>query len=241
MRINVIGTIAPLVIVVLIIAAIIENIGAILFVLGAIALVAILAVATSKSYDNEENAKSENTENGYPERVDTVQNNIDATLNSLTAKYGAPDRVIRPENCTLNGYIALFVAHKVLCISDVEFPFADIASYKLIDNYFIKNGEICGDIKTRTNEGSLIGRALKGAFWGGDTGAIIGGVTASKKTSVDIHRDDDRLIHDYTLLVNLKGINREGIEMHLGNDWRLAAELEHLFDQIIKESNSSMP
>ena len=167
-----------------------------------------------------------------------MKTDIDNVLNSLTAKYGAPDRVIRPENCTLNGYIALFVAHKVLCISDVEFPFADIASYKLIDNYFIKNGEICGDIKTRTNEGSLIGRALEGAFWGGDTGAIIGGVTASKKTSVDIHREDDRLIHDYTLLVNLKGINREGIEMHLGNDWRLAAELEHLFSQIIESNNA---
>ena len=228
MRINIIGTIAPLMIVLLIIAAIIENIGAILFV-GIIVLIVVIALKNSMTDNIVEGSDANSNE--------IMKTDIDNVLNSLTAKYGAPDRVIRPENCTLNGYIALFVAHKVLCISDVEFPFADIASYKLIDNYFIKNGEICGDIKTRTNEGSLIGRALKGAFWGGDTGAIIGGVTASKKTSVDIHRDDDRLIHDYTLLVNLKGINREGIEMHLGNDWRLAAELEHLFSQIIESNN----
>ena len=231
MRINVIGTIAPLMIVLLIIAAIIENIGAILFV-GIIVLIVAFGVIALK------NSMTDNiVEDGDANSNEIMKTDIDNVLNSLTAKYGAPDRVIRPENCTLNGYIALFVAHKILCISDVEFPFADIASYKLIDNYFIKNGEICGDIKTRTNEGSLIGRALEGAFWGGDTGAIIGGVTASKKTSVDIHRDDDRLIHDYTLLVNLKGINREGIEMHLGNDWRLAAELEHLFSQIIESNN----
>ena len=228
MRINIIGTIAPLMIVLLIIAAIIENIGAILFV-GIIVLIVVIALKNSMTDNIAEGSDANSNE--------IMKTDIDNVLNSLTAKYGAPDRVIRPENCTLNGYIALFVAHKVLCISDVEFPFADIASYKLIDNYFIKNGEICGDIKTRTNEGSLIGRALEGAFWGGDTGAIIGGVTASKKTSVDIHRDDDRLIHDYTLLVNLKGINREGIEMHLGNDWRLAAELEHLFSQIIESNN----
>ena len=228
MRINIIGTIAPLMIVLLIIAAIIENIGAILFV-GIIVLIVVIALKNSMTDNIVEGSDANSNE--------IMKTDIDNVLNSLTAKYGAPDRVIRPENCTLNGYIALFVAHKVLCISDVEFPFADIASYKLIDNYFIKNGEICGDIKTRTNEGSLIGRALEGAFWGGDTGAIIGGVTASKKTSVDIHRDDDRLIHDYTLLVNLKGINREGIEMHLGNDWRLAAELEHLFSQIIESNN----
>lgn len=228
MRTNIIGTIAPLMIVLLIIAAIIENIGAILFV-GIIVLIVVIALKNSMTDNIVEGSDANSNE--------IMKTDIDNVLNSLTAKYGVPDRVIRPENCTLNGYIALFVAHKVLCISDVEFPFADIASYKLIDNYFIKNGEICGDIKTRTNEGSLIGRALEGAFWGGDTGAIIGGVTASKKTSVDIHRDDDRLIHDYTLLVNLKGINREGIEMHLGNDWRLAAELEHLFSQIIESNN----
>lgn len=232
MRINIIGTIAPLVIVVLIIAAIVENIGAILFV-GIIVLIVAFGVITLKNSMTNNIVEDSDTNSNKIMKTD-----IDNVLNSLTAKYGAPDRVIRPENCTLNGYIALFVAHKVLCISDVEFPFADIASYKLIDNYFIKKGEICGDIKTRTNEGSLIGRALEGAFWGGDTGAIIGGVTASKKTSVDIHREDDRLIHDYTLLVNLKGINREGIEMHLGNDWRLAAELEHLFSQIIESNNA---
>lgn len=228
MRINIIGAITPLIMVVLIIAAIVENIGAILFI-GIIVLIVVIALKNSMTNNIVEDSDTNSNE--------IMKTDIDNVLNSLTAKYGAPDRVIRPENCTLNGYIALFVAHKVLCISDVEFPFADIASYKLIDNYFIKNGEICGDIKTRTNEGSLIGRALEGAFWGGDTGAIIGGVTASKKTSVDIHRDDDRLIHDYTLLVNLKGINREGIEMHLGNDWRLAAELEHLFSQIIESNN----
>ena len=225
------GGITSFVVFFVMLALIVENIGAILFV-GIIVLIVAFGVITLKNSMTNNIVEDSDTNSNKIMKTD-----IDNVLNSLTAKYGAPDRVIRPENCTLNGYIALFVAHKVLCISDVEFPFADIASYKLIDNYFIKNGEICGDIKTRTNEGSLIGRALEGAFWGGDTGAIIGGVTASKKTSVDIHRDDDRLIHDYTLLVNLKGINREGIEMHLGNDWRLAAELEHLFSQIIESNN----
>ena len=231
MRTNLTGGITSLVVFFVMLALIVENIGAILFV-GIIVLIVAFGVIALK------NSMTDNiVEDGDANSNEIMKTDIDNVLNSLTAKYGAPDRVIRPENCTLNGYIALFVTHKILCISDVEFPFADIASYKLIDNYFIKNGEICGDIKTRTNEGSLIGRALEGAFWGGDTGAIIGGVTASKKTSVDIHRDDDRLIHDYTLLVNLKGINREGIEMHLGNDWRLAAELEHLFSQIIESNN----
>ena len=231
MRTNLMGGITSFVVFFVMLALIVENIGAILFV-GIIVLIVAFGVIALK------NSMTDNiVEDGDANSNEIMKTDIDNVLNSLTAKYGAPDRVIRPENCTLNGYIALFVTHKILCISDVEFPFADIASYKLIDNYFIKNGEICGDIKTRTNEGSLIGRALEGAFWGGDTGAIIGGVTASKKTSVDIHRDDDRLIHDYTLLVNLKGINREGIEMHLGNDWRLAAELEHLFSQIIESNN----
>lgn len=54
-------------------------------------------------------------------------------------------------------------------------------------------------------------------------------------------QNNDTLVHDYTLLINLKGINRDSTEIHLGDDWRLTAELEHLFDQIIKEGSQPKP
>ena len=142
---------------------------------------------------------------------------------------------------TLSGYFVLFIEHKLLYINDVKFNFSDIASCKLVDNCQITKGDISGSITTSADTKDVVISSLAGDFWGGKTGAIIGGATAQKHSSVNLVQNNDTLVHDYTLLINLKGINREGIEMHIGDDWRLAAELEHLFDQIIKESNSPMP
>lgn len=179
-------------------------------------------------------------ENENEERKEDVADKINTSLDRIGRKYGEPDRLILSNDQMEYGYFALFIEQKMLCINDTEIKFSDIASYKMVDNYIIKNGDISGDIETRTDEDSLLGRAVGGSLLGGDTGAMIGAITASKSSSVHISQKNGKLVHDYTLLINLKGLNREGVEMHIGDDWRLAAELEHLFDQIIKESNSSM-
>ena len=234
MKTDVVGTIAPFVIVVLMVAVIIENIGTILLVLGAIALVIFLIVIASKDAENEKKPENKASGNSHVNIDKIVQNNIDNALQSLTVKYGNPDRIIRPEDKSTYGYFALFAAHKVFFINDNKFQFVDIASFKLVDNYQIERGGINGKVTTTTDTCDVFFSSVVGKFWGGKTGAIIGGATATKHSAVNLTQSNDVLVHDYTLLVNLKGVNREGIEMHLGNDWRLAAELEHIFSQIIE-------
>ena len=234
MKTDVVGTIAPFVIVVLIVAVIIENIGTILLVIGAIALVIFLIVIASKDAENEKKPENKASGNSQVNIDKIVQNNIDNALQSLTAKYGNPDRIIRPEDKSTYGYFALFAAHKVFFINDNKFQFVDIASFKLVDNYQIERGGINGKVTTTTDTNDVFFSSVVGKFWGGKTGAIIGGATATKHSAVNLAQSNDVLVHDYTLLANLKGVNREGIEMHLGNDWRLAAELEHIFSQIIE-------
>ena len=245
MRTNLTGGITSFVVFFVMLALIVENIAVILGFIGIVAAIAIVIIVAKNSAEKEQSRQQEAYEEYAQKReqqkIKSTQSKIDNALELLTEKHGIPDRVIRPNDLTDYGYFALFVDHKVIYINDIAFPFADIASYKLVDNCQITKGDISGSITTSADTKDIVISSLAGDFWGGKTGAIIGGATAQKHSSVNLVQNNDTLVHDYTLLINLKGINREGIEMHIGDDWRLAAELEHLFDQIIKESNPPMP
>ena len=245
MRTSISGSITSFVVCVVMLALIVDNIAAILGLIGIAAAVAILIIV-AKNSDKQEKLQQQEAYKEYAQKreqqkVESTQSQIDNAIELLTEKYGIPDRVIRPNDLTDYGYFALFVNHKVIYINDIAFPFADIASYKLVDNCQITKGNISGSVTTSVDTKDVVLSSLAGDFWGGKTGAIIGGATAQKHSSVSLTQNNDTLVHDYTLLINLKGLNREGVEMHIGDDWRLAAELEHLFDQIIKESNPLMP
>lgn len=219
-----------------------EHISDILIFFGIIILCVLLFIifrsVAKAEKRQQELAEEEEARKRYQKKIKSTQSKIDKALNGLIAEYGKPDRVIRPYDELEYGYFALFVEHKLLCINDEKFHFSDFASYKLVDNCQIEKGDIVGGVTTHSED--VFTRSMAGKFFGGKTGAIIGGTTATRHSSIHLQQNNDALIHDYTLLVNLKGINRDGIEMHLGNDWRLAAELEHLFDQIIKDSNPPM-
>ena len=245
MRTSISGSITSFVVCVVMLALIVDNIAAILGLIGIASAVAILIIV-AKNIDKQEKLQQQEAYKEYAQKreqqkVESTQSQIDNAIELLTEKYGIPDRVIRPNDLTDYGYFALFVNHKVIYINDIAFPFADIASYKLVDNCQITKGNISGSVTTSVDTKDVVLSSLAGDFWGGKTGAIIGGATAQKHSSVSLTQNNDTLVHDYTLLINLKGLNREGVEMHIGDDWRLAAELEHLFDQIIKESNPLMP
>lgn len=243
MRTSISGSITSFVVFVVMLALIVENIAGILAFIGvvifSVLFFVILKNAAKEEERRQELAEEEEAERVRQKKINSVQSKIDRALNKLIAKYGQPDRVIRPYDELEYGYFALFVEHKLLCINDEKFHFSDFASYKLVDNCQIEKGDIVGGVTTHSED--VFTRSMAGKFFGGKTGAIIGGTTATRHSSIHLQQNNDALIHDYTLLVNLKGINRDGIEMHLGNDWRLAAELEHLFDQIIKEGSQPKP
>lgn len=243
MKNDFIGFIVPVIAICFVVYIVEEYIAVVLAFIGvvifSVLFFVILKNAAKEEERRQELAEEEEAERVRQKKINSVQSKINKALNKLIAKYGQPDRVIRPYDKLDYGYFALFVEHKLLYINDEKFNFSDFASYKLVDNCQIEKGDIVGGVTTHSED--VFTRSMAGKFFGGKTGAIIGGTTATRHSSIHLQQNNDALIHDYTLLVNLKGINRDGIEMHLGNDWRLAAELEHLFDQIIKEGSQPKP
>ena len=158
--------------------------------------------------------------------------------NSLIAKYGEPDKIINLNDVhwefVLDKYIMVFANSSAIYICGKELNFSDIISYKMVDNYEIKHGKVDGVQHTNTDTGSLLTRGIGGALIGGGVGAIIGATTAPQTTTIVSSQKNDKLIHDFTLLVFTRDLKQSTIEIKLGNRWLLAAEIESIFNIILE-------
>ena len=69
-----------------------------------------------------------------------------------------------------------------------------------------------------------------GIMFGGD-GAVIGGVTA-KKASIS-KQDDDKVVHNYTVFINVNSMSNPVISVNVGKDVHKANEIVSLINVII--------
>ena len=158
---------------------------------------------------------------------------------SFIEKYGEPDKIInlnKWKEYIISKLIWVFAQPSIVVIGDKELPFSDIASYKIIDNYEIKHGEVNGSLDTKTNTGSLVGRTVGGAIVGGGVGAVIGASSASKNSAINYTQGNDELVHNYTLIVATKSFANPTIEFNIGNKWKEAAEIDAVFNLIIEQN-----
>lgn len=131
----------------------------------------------------------------------------------------------------------IFPKQSIVFIDNKEMSFTDISSFKIIDNYQIKHGQVNGKLDTKTKTGSLVGRSAAGAIIGGGVGAMIGASSAAKTTQVNYSQGNDKVVHDYVLLVGTKSFDEPVIEIRIGDRWKLATEIEMVFNLILERNN----
>lgn len=103
-------------------------------------------------------------------------------------------------------------------LSQNEYSFDEIIDVDIED--IITQHTTGGDIVTKTKTGSMIGRAVVGGVLTGGVGAIIGGATAKKESTVtptEIHTE-----HRYNLLITTKNISNPLITISFSDNARLA-------------------
>lgn len=192
-------------------------------------LIFIGLVMYASKVEQEKEEKAEEERNNIANQKAQAENRLDARIQAVAQKYGNPDKLIKLNEYR---YIAVFAKFQILCISDTEIAFNEILSAKVIDNYQIEHGQIKGDATTTTSTSSLVGRSAAGALIGGGVGAAIGASSASKNTTVNYTQSNDKLIHDYVLIIALNRFNSSIIKVRIGNDWERATEIEHIFNLI---------
>ena len=129
----------------------------------------------------------------------------------------------------LNSEIHVYESSKKVFILGKEYSFKDVISCTFSDNPRIVKGKITA--VTKSKNGNVIGRAIVGDVVAGPAGAIIGGTTAKKNT--EYIQEDDKTIHDYTVIINMNSIAEPIIRIHTGEDGKLTNEIVGLMRVII--------
>lgn len=148
-------------------------------------------------------------------------------LSELNYKFNVP--ITKTINYSLNQYILVSEEKSLIMINERIYPFRDIINFSLSDNSI----EIFSPTisKTKTNTGSMVGRAIVGGVLTGGAGAIIGGVTAGKTTETTGGTSHTK--HNYTLLVTVNNLSNPIERIYLGEKIEFANELCSLFSVII--------
>ena len=150
--------------------------------------------------------------------------------NDLINKYGNPVKSFILEQYNLNKEIIAFEESKRIWICGNDFPMKSILSCTFTDNQNVVKGQITST--TKTNTGNMVKRAVVGDVLLGGAGAIIGGSTASKSTIST--QENDKVIHDYTIILNVDSLAEPIIRVHIGSDGKLVNEIVGLMNVIIK-------
>lgn len=147
----------------------------------------------------------------------------------LFNKYGNPTKVFVLEQYNLDKEIIAFEESKRIWICGNDLPMKSILNCTFTDNQKVIKGQITST--TKTNSGNMVKRAVVGDVLFGGAGAIIGGSTASKSTITT--QEDDKVIHNYTIIINVDSLSDPIIRVNIGSDGRTVYEIVGLMNVII--------
>ena len=152
---------------------------------------------------------------------------------SLISKYGEPTKTIILEKYHLDKVIYVFEEVERILICGNDLPMKDILGCTFSDDIQVVKGRITHE--TKTNTGSMVGRAIVGGVLTGGAGAIIGGSSA-KKDTITI-QENDKVFHKYTVIINVDSIASPLININLKGDRELTNEIVGLMNVIISRNN----
>ena len=151
----------------------------------------------------------------------------------LTDKYGEATRIIsdtRYDSNSIKHYsdIYVFEVPKKILFDKKEYDFADILSCSLYDEN--KNNATVSQV-TRTNTGSMLGRAAVGGLTLGVAGAVVGALTAKSESTSSTANSDH--LASYVIKIGVKSIEKPTMALKYGNDKSKAEEVYTLMQAII--------
>jgi hypothetical protein len=150
----------------------------------------------------------------------------------LVSKYGQPDKTIILEELNLEKEIIAFGKVNRIWLLGKDLPMSDILSCTFSDNHRIIKGSV--SYETKTSTGNMAKRAVVGGVLTGGVGAVIGGATARKETTVK--QENDKIVHDYTIIININSLAEPIVKIPLGTDGAKVNEIVGLMNVIINRN-----
>ncbi|WP_373147708.1 hypothetical protein [Parabacteroides distasonis] len=152
-----------------------------------------------------------------------------AKKDELVSKYGQPDKTIILEELNLEKEIIAFGKVNRIWLLGKDLPMSDILSCTFNDNQRVEKGSV--SYETKTSTGNMAKRAIVGGVLTGGVGAVVGGATARKETTVK--QDNDKVMHDYTVIININSLSEPIVKIPIGSDGAKVNEIVGLMNVII--------
>ena len=150
----------------------------------------------------------------------------------LIDKYGPITRIISNNlynDDFIMNYDEIFVFEKPkkIIFGEKECDFTDILSCSMYDE---NHKDIPPTQVTRTNTGSMLGRAAVGGLTLGVAGAVVGAMTAKTESTSN---EDTSYISSYVVKIGIKSIEKPTMILKYGSDKSKAEEVYALMQAII--------
>ena len=155
--------------------------------------------------------------------------------NNIIDKYGKPTKIIDTKSypSSPSYQVMVFEEASQILIYKKIFAMKDILNYSIVDNsQTIHKGGVHTS-NTKTDRGSMFGRAIVGGILTGGVGAVIGAATAKKKTTTTASEVIIEVKHDYTIIVNVNSITGPLVKIHIGASEEKLNEITGLLNVVI--------
>ena len=165
--------------------------------------VCLLIYKANKSYNYKREVEKANKRLIEEERKKAKRLKEEAKKLAIKEKYGERSDCLN----FLGMSISVYNGSRTIIINGKDFSFDEITSCTIREEKTIIPGQTTISYTTKTNGGSMVGRALVGAVVAGPVGAAIGGITAKKEIIQHTKSTPDTIKYKYYVTI---GINRKG-------------------------------
>lgn len=193
------------------------------------ALFCIFGIILNEKEEKNKKSRKEDYKKRIVKEQEYIKNEYEKKKYLLIKKYGEPDKDVIITYRGLQSDIMSFSNFNRIWILGHDYSMDDIIGCSLHDEQSIQQGTVSFETKVKT--GNMVKRAVVGGLLFGGAGAVIGGVTA-KKASIS-KQDDDKVVHNYTVFINVNSMSNPVISVNVGKDVHKANEIVSLINVII--------
>lgn len=151
----------------------------------------------------------------------------------IEALYGKDRKTIDFSKKSYTRQIIVSEEKELIRICEKDLKFSDILNFKVTDDS--KDIYTPAKYETKTDTGSMLGRAVVGGILTGGVGAVIGGTTAKKEivqTSEQVHR----ISHDYRIYVYINNLDESQLEIRLYSDVKTTEKIAGVLTYVLNKN-----
>lgn len=190
--------------------------------------------ASNENQMKQEEAKQTNEKNAIKKQAEREAKAVtyNASRKELVSKYGEPDKTIVFDEFNLQKEIIVFGKTNRIWLLGKDLLMSDILSCTFSESQRTVKGNV--SYQTKTSTGNMTKRAIVGGVLTGGVGAVVGGATARKETTVK--QENDKVIHDYTVIININSLSDPIVRIPLGSNGTKVNEIVGLMNVIISRN-----